>query len=127
MGVREFLKPRGDVVFRPISFRGIRRPRFFATGEKLPYPVETSALALLQTFLHLLVGKVGGDSVERFAMHRLGAQLHFQGASVTRIYGCVDALVAVGFRKCNVIFYLARRRPPMGVDYAERRITIGNV
>ena len=57
-------------------------------------------------------------------MHRLGAQLHFEGAAVAGIDGRMDALVAVGLRKCDVVLYFARYGAPVRVDDTERRITV---
>ena len=59
-------------------------------------------------------------------MHGLCAQLHFQGAPVAGVDGRMDALVAIWFWERNVIFYLPRYRPPMGVDDTERGIAIGD-
>src|SRR3989344_2962785 len=59
-------------------------------------------------------------------MHCLSAQLHLQSASVAGIDSRMDALVAIGFWKRNVIFDLARYRTPVSMNDPERRITIGN-
>src|SRR5665213_3476366 len=64
-----------------------RSGAFGAAREKLSQPIKTSAATSLSTFHALFVGEVRCDAVERFAMHRFRAQLHFQRASVAGVDG----------------------------------------
>src|SRR5258708_6363640 len=94
-------------------------------GKELPHPLEAAASSR-RLSLRVFVREVRCDAEERLAMHRFCAQLYLKSAAIAGVDGRVDALIAVGFWECDVIFDFSRHRPPMRVNDAERRVTISD-
>src|SRR3989338_6012752 len=106
-----------------------RSRRYHALSQsrkKLPYPFEpASAFFGICSLPELLICEMRSDTIERLAMHRLCAQLNFECASVASVNRRVNALVAVWFRKGDVIFDFSGHRTPMSVNNPESRVALG--
>src|SRR3989344_1068266 len=98
----------------------------FPSRQELPYPFKATAARSFHVSQDFFVREVRGDAVACFAMLGFGADLDLYCASIAGVHGRMDGLIAVGFWEGDVVLDLARHRPPMPMDDAERGVTVGD-
>ncbi len=73
------------------------------------------------------IGVVRGNTQFCNLVHSIGSNLDFRDFVVGRMDRGVKALVAVRFRRGNVIFDSSGKRLPVFMDRAERRVAVGKI
>ena len=73
-----------------------------------------------------LVEPVGGDAVLGLLVHLEGADLDLDGARLGAHHGGVEALVAVGLGRGDVVLEAAGQRVPQGVDRAQGAVAVAH-
>jgi hypothetical protein len=94
--------------------------------QQLAHPCEARVQLILPAGQALLVFPVGGDAVLGHLVHLARADLHLKGDALVADDRRVQALVAVGLRRGDIVLEAVGQRMIQVVDQAEGRIALGH-
>ena len=122
----EYIDPVLEHLTAQIVQQGAAFGEILLPGEELAQPLDLvfEGTGLGGGLSPFLVAPVSRDAEFGILMHLLGADLDLHRLPLLPHHHCVDGLVAVGLGVGDIVVKFAGNMMEMGVDDAERRITI---